>query len=104
MLSSQLFGLGAIPLPSMVDRWAANTGRSEGINGKRPCHSRALFVDPSCSSFRCAQPIYRADRSLMRSMTPAPEASAPAAVVQHKQADGCRSPGGSANESLVCDL
>jgi len=29
-------------------------------------------------------------------MAPAPEASAPAAVVQHKQADGGWSPGGSA--------
>ena len=61
-------GLGAIPLPSILDRWAANAGRSEGAKRKRPCHSRALSADPSCSSFRCAQPIKTI------TMAPAPEA------------------------------
>ena len=27
-------GLGAIPLPSILDRWAANTGRSEGATAE----------------------------------------------------------------------
>ncbi len=28
-------GLGAIPLPKILDRWAANTGRSEGATAEK---------------------------------------------------------------------
>jgi hypothetical protein len=61
---------------------------------KGPCRSRALSVDPSCSSFRCAQPILRGGSITHEIKTitiaPAPEASAPAPVVQGKQGDGGR--------------
>jgi hypothetical protein len=48
MLGGQLFGPGGIPLPNVLDRWAANTGRSEGATAEKAvpflCAARRLFV------------------------------------------------------------
>src|SRR2546428_8180225 len=59
MLSGQLFGPGGDTTPEYwIDGRRIRAARKAPPR-KRPCCSRALSVDPSRSSFRCAQPILR---------------------------------------------